>query len=497
MPINLRALCFVLAISIPLSILFLFIWPGKRTVKWILVWLAVTAAAFISTNPLAYVGFLAGICFFCSGSNEQDKITGFFLLLPAVQCFVGYEIPGLVPGVRYWLFLSHARGLILFILLPLFFRIMTASSWQNRLLLAMPTDKYVLAYLVLLSTLCFRAPSLTEALRQSMLRWIDIFLPYYVISRSLRNIEDLKSVFWAILLSSGFLSVVGIFEEIKKWNFYGVTGALERQMFFGSMGRMGLLRIETTFGQPIAFGFFLVIGIAAVFFLWRSFDKKKIPALALAALLFLALLLTVSRGPWVGVVAFVGLWFLTLRFSKKAKFFITLLGTGFALVPFFLGTSLGQKVVQTLPYVGAKEQGTLEYRENLWAAGIDTAKKNPWFGSSEFLGEEKMKQLEYGGLIDVTNTYLQVALASGFVGLFLFGMIFFALLAKLFKVFRNARDNIEHKNAGRTLFCLIVALLVVLATVSSISYIPYYYWAIVGLAAGYLKLKRTKPLSQK
>ena len=490
MPVSLRALCFLLPISILPAVIFLMIWPGKQTAKWIFIWLAVTAAAFISPSPFVYMGFLASVCFFCCGKDEQNKVLGFFLLLPAVHASVGYEIPGLVPGVRYWFFLNHARGLILFILLPLFFRIMAAPSWRNRLVLAMPTDKYMLAYLVLLSGLCFRAPTLTEIFRQIMLKWVDIFLPYYVISRSIRDERSLRHVFWAILLSSGFLSAAGLFEEVKKWDPYGATGALGGRTFFGSMGRMGILRVQTTFGQPIAFGFFLMIGIAGIFLFWRDLRKKLFPALVLVLLVFLALLLTVSRGPWVGAVAFVVLWFLTLQLSKKMRFLVMLVGAGLALLPFFLGTPLGRKVIQALPYIGTQEQETVDYREQLWTIGFDTAKKNPWFGSSAFREDEELKQLEVGGLIDVTNTYLQVALASGFTGLFLFGMIFLSLLLRLLKAFRSAQDDIGYREAGRTLFCLTVALLVVLATVSSISYIPYYYWSFVGLSAGYLCLKK-------
>ncbi|HEV7476512.1 MAG TPA: hypothetical protein VGO02_02110, partial [Burkholderiales bacterium] len=93
------------------------------------------------------------------------------------------------------------------------------------------------------------------------------------------------------------------------------------------------------------------------------------------------------------------------------------------------------------------------------------------------------------GIIDIVNTYLGIALASGFVGLSLFCGFFLVVLVELLAAVRRAggRDG-EPYALGQALFCALLGILVTICTTSSIGLIPVIYWSIAGLAQAYARV---------
>jgi O-antigen ligase len=100
-----------------------------------------------------------------------------------------------------------------------------------------------------------------------------------------------------------------------------------------------------------------------------------------------------------------------------------------------------------------------------------------------------MQQLRQGqGIIDIVNTYLEVALASGLVGLSLFCGFFLVVLVELFAAMRRAGDRDGELYAlGQTLFCALLGILAMIFATSSIALIPVVYWSIAGLAQAYAR----------
>src|SRR6185503_7460188 len=98
-------------------------------------------------------------------------------------------------------------------------------------------------------------------------------------------------------------------------------------------------------------------------------------------------------------------------------------------------------------------------------------------------------QLKQGeGIIDVVNTYVGVALASGLVGLSLFCGFFLVVLLELLAVLRRAGDRDgEPYVLGQALFCALLGILVMIGSASSTGLIPLVYWSIAGLAQAYAR----------
>ena len=102
-----------------------------------------------------------------------------------------------------------------------------------------------------------------------------------------------------------------------------------------------------------------------------------------------------------------------------------------------------------------------------------------------------MQELKQGsaGFIDLVNTYVAVALSSGLVGLSLFAGFFIAVGTGIFRSFLQARDpEGELRLLGRALFATLAAILIMIFTVSSITFIPVVYWAVAGLGVAYARM---------
>ena len=101
-----------------------------------------------------------------------------------------------------------------------------------------------------------------------------------------------------------------------------------------------------------------------------------------------------------------------------------------------------------------------------------------------------MKELTLGdGLIDIVNSYVGVALASGLVGLSLFSGFFIAVAVSIFKGMRNLADRSDERYLlGQGLFSTLLGILVMIFTVSSITVIPVIYWSLAGVGVAYARM---------
>jgi len=119
-------------------------------------------------------------------------------------------------------------------------------------------------------------------------------------------------------------------------------------------------------------------------------------------------------------------------------------------------------------------------------------KRNPWFGSINYLDTPEMESMRQGqNIIDIVNTYISVALEKGFVGLGLFVSFFFLTLLGIYRAMHSVQDkDSEEHLLGRVLLATLLAILIIIFTVSSISVIPIVYWSVAGLGVAYAQMVR-------
>lgn len=415
---------------------------------------------------------------------------------PALYFFVLFALPAAtipIPGmglINYFFLLSHARILALFILLPAFFALIR----QNGTLSFGRTgaDKVLAAYILLTTLLYLRETSVTDTLRQALYLFIDVFLPYFVISRSLKNLQAFRDALLCLVLAIMVVALLAVFETSKHWLLYQpLLSTLELEGMLGYLARDGHLRAIVTSGQAIALGYLMTVGIGLYLFLQRSIQQKLIRRLGMA-LLVAGLIAPFSRGPWIGAAV------LLIIFIATGRSAITrLMGLALAaMLALFLISMLpgGEKVINLLPFIGTTEKENITYRENLLHNSLIVIERSPWFGSVDYLKTPEMEAMRQGqGIIDLVNTYIQVALEAGYVGLGLFVGFFALTLLGLYRAMRSIPDkNSEERLLGRALLATLLSILLMIFTVSSITIIPIVYWSVAGLGVAYAQMVRKR-----
>ncbi|GAB6407934.1 O-antigen ligase family protein [Pseudomonas sp. MHK4] len=449
-------------------------------------WFALTLLAFVSHSFWVYAGVTA-IILTVTRQRERNPMALFFFLL-----FLIPPASAQVPGfglINYFVDLNHVRILALFVLLPAFLALRKKPDTLpfGRTL----PDKLLLAFLLLSAVLSLRQTTPTDTLRQSLYLFVDVFLPYYVASRALKNVSDFKDALLGFLLAAMVLSLIGLFEYSRRWLLYNaLTDAMGVQWEISSyLSRGGSLRASVTTGQAIALGYVIAVAIGFYLFLQESVRSKlqrRLGALLLAGGLFAPL----SRGPWIGAAVIIVMYIGTGRYAVRR---LMLLGLAAVLaLPLLAIVPGGQKILDLLPFIGSVETENITYRQRLIDNSLIVIQRNPWLGSFDYRSTPEMQSLTQGqGIIDIVNSYIAIALQMGLIGLTLF-VAFFATIVlgirKAMHSFPNPDD--ESRRLGRTLLATLAGILVTIITVSSITVIPVVYWSVAGLGVSYAQMAR-------
>ena len=459
--------------------------PEETFRRWRGLWLSATVVLFLSHSIMLYM-LVLGVVLLIVRRREAHVMGLYFVVL-----FVAPPAPAVIPGLgiidHLWV-LNHYRLLGLTLLLPaaisLFQRATTVRLGSS------PVDWMVLGYLALMSLLAFREGNVTSGVRTVFSHWVDIFLPYYVASRSIRSEEGLKQAMTGYMIASMILSLVAMFEVLRSWRLYtAVLGALglSEGIFGGYLMRSSLLRPNASVGNSIVLGYVLVVALGFFFYL-KEFLSKPMHRLLGAALLGAGVVAALSRGPWVGSALLVVMFILTGPKSIRR-----LGGVGLGALLCYLLLSVvpgGQLLIDMLPILGSVEQGNVEYRADLLTSALPVIERNLLFGSYDYLDAPELQVMMQGeGIIDVVNSYVSVALYSGLMGLMLFVGAFLCALQQLRQVARVARQLSPRIGLlGRALFATLTAIMFIIYTVSSITVIPVVYWCMLGLSVAYVAL---------
>lgn len=492
MPEHLRALIIILLLAI-----FIFTF-AKKTVeslispqqfkRWRNAWLIITLIVFLAGNFWAYALVSALFLWFIS-KREKNKFALFFVLLFAVPR-ISADIPGF--GLVNFLFsIDYVRLLSLTILLPAYLSLRKKSdtlafgkNWP---------DKLLLVYLILDVVLLMRDTSFTDAMRGGLYNFTDAFLPYYVASRGLKNFQQLKEVIIAFALASLLASVIAIFEYSKFWLLYSSLGdALNIKWDMGKyLGRGTDLRALSSLGQPIVLGYVMVVAFGFYLCIAKSIKSRILRLLGLALILG-GLFTSLSRGPWVGAAALIIIFIVTGPHAIK-RLSMSLVAV-LLVVPLLGNIPGGKKIMNLIPFIGSTEKETIDYRSKLLDGAFIVFKRYPMLGSVKYRDELANLDLTQGeGIVDIVNSYIDVVLEYGLVGLSLFLGFFWLVLLSIYRSMKKVADKKSEVHLfGRTLLSCLLAILVIIFTVSSIGIIPIIYWAIAGLGVAYARLVRTQ-----
>lgn len=463
----------------------------KQLKKWQFSWFLMLYGAVLLKN----IWFIAAAVIVIANVKIPAKSVHrvyFYLVLICTIPLIYAQIPGFA-GIQNLIPLTYTNLMIMSLLVPV---MITLESPQK--IFSISTDKFIISFVTLLSLLQFRDNTITNAGRESFLFFIDIFVPYYVITRLINTHERLKMALTALFIGIIPFALIGVFELLTSWFMY--TSIAPHIGYISSFNqyrdiRGGGLRAMAVFFGPIVLGYVMIYTGAILLYLQHFIKNRKLVLLAFGAV-FLCVLATKSRGPWIGFALMLMMFIWTGRngFGKLVKYGI--LGLGLLILASL--TPAGSKYVELLPFIGDERTDTFDYRAQLLENSMILFKKNPLFGDINFRNTSEMESLRQGeGIIDVVNTYIGILLPYGLIALSLFAGLFVFLILRCRKIIKRPNIDLETKLQGRILISCIAGVMFTIFTVSSVSYIPTFYWVLIALSSAYININKTTKIGSK
>lgn len=441
-------------------------------------WLIITLAAFLTHNFWIFCAIAAGTIIYAS-KKDCSKLSLFIAVLFAVPLFSA-EISGL-GIINYFFALNYFRLLSLLLLFPAFLtlrRLSTSASFGSLL-----PDKFILAFILIGLALQAPVDSTTNVIRTAFYVFIDVFLPYYVASRALNNTKAIQDFSASFVMAVVLLSCMGAFEYLKGWLLYSsLDNAMGIEWGYGNyLARGGSVRALASTGQPIVLGYVCAIALGIYFAIQKNVQTRNARAF-ITITLVAGLFASVSRGPWLGA-ALIAIVFVALGPKPWIALPKMALATA-ACALMLLATPYSDKIIDLLPFVGSVNIETIEFRNSLLENSIVVIARNPFFGSFDALASSEMEALRAGGIIDVVNSYIALALTGGLVTMSIFAGFFVSVVVQLFMIKRKAPLTDVDANIRRALIAAILGIMFIIYTVSSITYVPIVYWLVGGLGVG-------------
>ncbi|CAH2602111.1 O-antigen ligase family protein [Rhodovastum atsumiense] len=353
------------------------------------------------------------------------------------------------------------------------------------------TDYLMMAFLLWMMGVQIVNDTVTGDLRAAVYMLLDYWLPYYVASRAIASLRQFQQVAGAISVAAIIVACIAIFENRMSWLLYNSLIIpwdipIETSVYLVRTGEAGsVLRAKGSLGHAIVLGYVLAFSLCMFTVIAPSIRSVGIRALAYVVLCA-GMAASLSRGPWMGAgVGVIAMLFLGKGGGKRIVQFV---GWGGLVVGIFLLTPWSETVISYLPFLGNVETGNIDYREKLLDVSLEVFMQSPFMGNFKYLDDPLLQQMRQGeGIIDMVNTYLQVALPYGAIGLIIFVGVFATSIYGVLRTFRNA-DDPQVERLGRGLCAAIIAILITIGTVSNIFIIPRIYFLAVGLCVGYVRV---------
>lgn len=485
MPEHIRALFYILILAMPAFFvagrLAIPLVGAREFALWRNTWIVATCLVFLTTNFLIFAALLTLVIFFVRKKVDQPLHLYIILMFAAPCVSAGVGVPGLFNRL---IDLNLPRVLALVILLPIAIKLWSQPETRR----IRGIDVPVIGFCLMLCLLALRHGDFNSVFRVVPSYVLDILLSYFVFSRSIRSGDALNRCLVAFVVAAMPLALVGIFEYLRDWRvYYVVVLRWDLTLISPYVFRDGSLRAAATAVEPIAFGFLCMVGASALIAV-RSAKTGVLWWWMAMAMLVGGLFASLSRGPWLG---FALCAVVVILANPKTVIKLCLLAVPIAAVMQQIGpVAMVDRFINLLPFVGHADEGSEAYRSELLDNALLVIGHNPLFGSQDFLSAPELQIMIQGqGIIDIVNSYIQIALEYGLVSLALFVAFFGAILANL--AYLSLTDRRAHVGY-HTVLGLMLGILFTIATTSSVSIIPHIYWAMSGLSVAAIGMARAR-----
>ena len=282
-------------------------------------------------------------------------------------------------------------------------------------------DLFVILFatLILYTTFISYLPLLSL---KSALVYILFIAFYFVLKHTIKNRNDLFIIASLFILSSSFVALIGVSQKYLGVNL-NINAWIDEEMFADNK-----IRVFSTLDNPNVLGEYLLFAIPICLGSIYYFKNKlcKLFASLNLILLFFCMLLTLSRGAWLGLI-FALVLFILLRDKK----FLSLIFFFAFLSPIFIPKSFIQRFIS----IGNMTDTSTSYRVGIWRGALKII-KDFWpigigLGTDNFVYVYQKYALSASYALHSHNFYLQILIDFGITGLFLVFAITFLFYKKL------------------------------------------------------------------
>lgn len=251
--------------------------------------------------------------------------------------------------------------------------------------------------------------------------YFAFMLFYFVIINTIRTKEQLFNLLTVFVLSGFVVCLYGILQYIFGWN---VSQAwIDEEMFEDIK-----MRIYSTLENPNVLGEFILLTLpVSISLMWSKKNwLSKVFYAFTSATMAVALILTFSRGCWIGIM-FSAAIFITFVAGK-------LWGIALAALP-FVPMLLPESIINRFTSIGDMKDSSTSYRVYIWM-GTLLMLKDFWL-TGIGPGTEAFTQVypfySYSSIVapHAHNLFLQIMVESGIIGILLFLFLIFIFIKKL------------------------------------------------------------------
>lgn len=443
-------------------------------------WLVLTATAFASPNIWLFM--LIAMPLLAWGSGKDGNPLAFYIVfMNIVPPTINIQIPTAGTGINELFEMNGYRMLAFSVLFPAAWRLSSSSGKPGLGRL----DFLLLAYIALQLILLMPHESITNTMRRGFLVISEVFLLYYVATRTCNNRRALIDAVASFCLICAVYAPVSQFETLKGWMLYGGLGSQwGDHIRFVYLFRADSLRAQVSAGNSIPFGYMMAIAFGFWLYLGSRASLKSRAFFYLGCgWMWIGLLAAYSRGPW--LTAMVILFsYLALSPRGASKLIKAMLVAGIA-SGLLLVSPIGDRIIDNLPFVGTVDAENVSYRQQLLETSWRLILQHPFFGSPSFLAQmEHMRQGQ--GIIDLVNVYVVVALYYGLVGLAVFMSVFLGAMWKAYCRARSlASTDPELSLLGVNLLACMLGTLLMMGTAGLSPVMKNMFYLLASLAAAY------------
>lgn len=304
--------------------------------------------------------------------------------------------------------------------------------------------------IMLLLAILFVSSVMSFAMTKSLTVWAMYFvfmIFFFIFINVVETKEQLYAIIKVFIISGALVALYGIMQYVFGWT---TTNAwIDEEMF-----EEQTLRVYSTLGNPNVLGEFLllVLPFAAVQFIKNKANTlAKYGYLAMLGVLALCLVLTQSRGCWLGFILSVAV-FVTFWEGRLWGIIPIII----CILPFVLP----QTVIDRLLSIGDMSDSSTSYRVFIWL-GTLAMLKHYWIGGIG-MGEGAFAAVypffSYNAIVapHSHNTFLQLTVEAGVGALLLFVITQFVFIKGMAKVYRS---NCKSSEASLTALAAASAIL--------------------------------------